>query len=151
MTGIPGLYFVIANDAHARFVRPDPENGLHTIRVVDLAASRGCRGDEAAGSASGNGPSDPNGSERTRFIRLLGARIDEDFAVDLFTHLVLVAPPRVLRELTAMLDTSTRMSLLGSLAKDLVTVADLELWPHLLPWVRPAPIARAPPVALRWW
>jgi hypothetical protein len=36
-----------------------------------------------------------------------------------------------------MLDGPTSASLIGSLAKDLTDVPDLELWPHLRSWVRP--------------
>ena len=38
MAGIPGLYFVIAAHDQARFVRPDPDNGLHTVGTVDFTA-----------------------------------------------------------------------------------------------------------------
>ncbi len=105
MVGIPGLYFVIACDEFARFVRPDTDDGLHTIEVVDSSSisDRDDLGGPAAPSA--------------RFARLLAAVIEEDLAVDLFTHLVLVAPPDLLRELRASLSPSAHASLVGSLAK----------------------------------
>jgi hypothetical protein len=130
MEGIPGLYFVIARGDLARFVRPDPDNGLHTVGLVDLATLQQNSVD----------PSDPNGSprlEQTPFAFLLARRIAEDLAVDLFTHLVLVAPSPVLQELISLIDAPTTACLLGTLARDLMTVPDLELWPPLLPWTQP--------------
>ena len=140
MSGIPGLYFVIAGDDLARFVRPDPDNGLHTIETMDFAAIH-----------QRNGPTrspEPDEPPHPRFAHLLATLIDEDFAVDLFSHLVLVAPPGLLHTLTATLDPSTRASLYGSLAKNLVTVPDLELWPHFLTWLQPRQTAWAPALPL---
>jgi hypothetical protein len=129
MVEIAGLYFVVANANRARFVRPGPDNRLHTIKVVDDAAV-GKRDDEA--------PEEPNPNVLVglSFARLLARRISDDQAADLFTHLVIVAPPIVLDELTAMLDPPAGASLIGRLARDLTTVPDLELWPYLDEWVR---------------
>lgn len=148
MVGIPGLFFVIANDDHARFVRPDPDNGLHTIGTIDLSSSRCGDVDRAGGPAGGTGPPDP---AQVRFADVLTSRIDEDRAVDLFSHLVLVAPAHLLRELTAAIAPTTAASLLGSLARDLVNVPDLELWPWLLPWLQPARTTWAPAVPTDRW
>jgi hypothetical protein len=139
MPDIPGLFFVIACEKQARFVRPDQDNGLHTVFAVDFTIL-GKRDVAPAG------PRDPPDWQPIAFARLLAMRISEDFAVDLFTHLVLVAPPHVLHELMAMIDAPTNANLLGSLAKDLVAVPDLELWPHLLPWIQPTHVIWAPPV-----
>jgi hypothetical protein len=137
MASVPGLYFVIASDVQARFVRPDPENGLHTVANIDLATLR--RDDTNA--------TEPPGPEELGFLPRLARRISEDLAVDLFTHLVMVAPPPVLQALTGLIDPPTSASLAGTLARDLMTVPDLELWPHLLPWIKPADVDRAPPVS----
>lgn len=140
MVGIPGLYFVIACEDHARFVRPDPDNGLHTVEVVDLTTLH--QGDGPATDPTFvTGSPDPHEWQSVRFARLLAARIDEDFAVDLFSHMVLVAPPDTLRALLALIDGSTGACLYGSLAKNLIAVPDLELWPHLLPWLPPGQIS----------
>jgi hypothetical protein len=100
---------------------------LHTVSLVDLAALRRHETE----------PRGPPAPEQVRFLPLLARRIDEDLAVDLFTDLVLVAPPPVLQELTGLFDAPTTASLAGTLARDLMTVPDLELWPHLLPWIQP--------------
>jgi hypothetical protein len=136
MVGIPGLYFVLACDDRARFVRPDPDNGLHTVGAVDFTTL----------SNNDVDPLDPIDWKQITFGRLLATRVNEDFAVDLFTHLVLVAPPHVLDEMMVMIHAPT----CGSLAKDLVTVPDLELWPHLLPWIQPTHVNWAPVPSHEW-
>ena len=128
MASIPGLYFVIARSDRARFVRPDPDNCLHTVGFVDLTILR-------QNDVDATEPCGPPGSEQTRFLLLLARRLGEDLAADLFTHLVLVAQPCVLQELTGLIDTLTTASLFGTLGRDLMTVPDLELWPHLLSWL----------------
>jgi hypothetical protein len=125
MVDIAGLYFVIANAERARFVRPGPDNRLHTIQVVDRTTVRKCG--DAPGSAD---------DAAVPFTSLLVERINEDSAVDLFSQLVIVASPPILSELLARIDDPTRESLIGSLARDLMGVPDLELWPHLHEWLR---------------
>ena len=144
MVGIPGLYFVIARGDQARFVRPDPDNGLHTVGVADLETLR--QNDPEANGACGS-----PGLTQIRFAPRLARRISEDLAVDLFTHLVLVAPPPLLQELMGLIDEATTASLFGSLARDLMMVPDLELWPHLLPWLQSAEADCAPPVSSHEW
>jgi hypothetical protein len=144
MVSFPGLYFVIALDDEARFVRPDPENSLHTVGCVDLATLQQNNVD----------PTDPGGTSRLghiSFTPLLAERICEDLAVDLFTHLVLVAPSPVLQRLISLIDAPTAASLVGTLARDLMAVPDLELWPRLLPWIQPSEMNRVPGVPLLEW
>jgi hypothetical protein len=89
-------------------------------------------------AAAAAGARSPPGLEENRFTPRLARRISDDFAVDLFTHLVLVAPSSVLQELMRLIDGPTTACLCGSLARNLVTIPDLELWPHLLPWMQSA-------------
>jgi protein required for attachment to host cells len=139
MASIPGLYFVIARDDQARFVRPDPGDSLHTVGMVDGPTLQ-------QNDAATTEPHDRAALKQMRFLPLLARRLGEDLDADVFTHLVLVAPPVVLQELTGLIDAATTASLLGSLARDLMTVPDLELWPHLLLWVQPSEVNCAPPV-----
>jgi protein required for attachment to host cells len=127
MVEMPGLYIVIANDAHARFVRPGPDNRPHTIHTVDAGT---------LGERDGDAP-DAARAGHAGFAHSLAKRINNDFSVDLFSHLVVVAPVHVLRELLAMLDDVTRASLIGSGAADLVTVPDHDLTTHLRAWLPP--------------
>jgi hypothetical protein len=113
---ITGIYFVLADHRHARFVRPGPDDRLHTVGGLDRAGA----------------------SKHVRFTRQLAERINDDFAVDLFSHVVLVAPPAVLRDLTDRIDGPAGARLLGGLPIDLMTASDAELWQHLDDWVRPA-------------
>ncbi len=71
------------------------------------------------------------------WTHLLAARLAEEFAVDLFTCLVLVAPAYVLRDLVATIDAPTSTAVIGTLARDFVYLSDLELWPHLRTWIPP--------------
>jgi hypothetical protein len=121
MVEMPGLYFVIANADRARFVRPDPTNTPHTIRIIDAIALQN----------HSLGP----------FADALARIIDEEFAVDLFTDLVLVAPSALLQALTAAIEAPTRASLLGCLTADLMPVPDDQLRPFLDAWL---PKSRSP-------
>jgi hypothetical protein len=119
MVGIAGHYFVLASRERARFVRQGGDNFLHTVEMVDVTTVRKPVRRRAP----------------RRFLPLLAMRIGNDFAVDRFTHLVLVGTPEVLAELTGLLDAPTTASVVGSLARDLIDVPDLELFPYLRPWL----------------
>jgi hypothetical protein len=143
MVGIESLFFVIADIARARFVRPGPDNSLHTVRVVDsITVAHRDTGPEAGtvpppDAGPDLGPNSGADSGLVRFASLLAQSINNDFAVDLFDGLVLVAEEEVLNAVLAMLDGPTSASLKGSLARNLIDVPDLELWPHLRSWARP--------------
>jgi hypothetical protein len=134
MVEIEGLYFVIADGSRARFVRFGQDGHVHTIQTVDVTTVR--RWDDDLGP--GAGARGPPGETPGEFARLLAERICADFAVDLFIQLVLVASQPVLRDLAATLDGPTAACLIGSLERNLLDVADLELLPHLRTWLEPA-------------
>jgi protein required for attachment to host cells len=136
MKSIPGLYFIMVWPDRARFVRPDPEDRLHTVGSVTRETLQ-----------NHADPDHQPTSVQTSFLTLLAKRIGEDLSVDLFTHFVLVAPPVTLKELVGLLDAPTTASLLGTLARDLMAVPDLELWPHLLPWIQPGKTDHTTPVS----
>src|SRR5262245_52873126 len=112
VANIAGLYFVIVGSDRARFVRLGIDESLHTIETVDPTTVRRPARRRA----------------RRNFRRFLASRLGDDAAADVFTHLVLVGTREVLDELTGLLDAPTRMALVGSLARDLVEVPDLELF-----------------------
>ena len=143
------LCFVIADGGHARFVRPAPDNALHTFEAVDsttvhkkdhdLVSDRPGRSFESGttGRHAYSPRTDPHDLAKDRFAQSVARRINEDAAADVFNELVLVAPAHVLSELTDALELPGTVKLLGNLAKDLVKTPDHELWPHLKEWVRP--------------
>jgi protein required for attachment to host cells len=143
------LCFVIADGGHARFVQSAENNALHTIEVMDsidahkhdrdLVSDRPGRTFESA-SATRHAYAprhDPHDMAKDRFTSLVAAKVNEDFAAELFNEIVLVAPAHVLAELTDGLDASVKAKIRGSLANDLVKTPDDELWPHLKEWARP--------------
>jgi hypothetical protein len=133
MVEMAGLYFVIASLARARFVRMGQDDLPHTIQTVDPT--------NVIDAAAALNTRDPNQLAHVRFARLLAARISDDFAADVFTALVLIAPWPVLRELTARIDGPTRASLIGTSALDLVDVPDENLPRYLKKWIGPANVA----------
>ncbi len=130
MVDIPGLYFVIASGDQARFVRPGPDNQPHTIRHIDVDTLR-TRGSDPGAAAERRAPAPGE------WIILLSEHIINDFTMDLFSHLVVVAPAALLGELLAALDEPTRDSVLGTVEADLLNVPDQALWPHLCAWLPP--------------
>jgi hypothetical protein len=110
-----GLCFVIATATRARFVRPGPDNRLHTIRTMGTAQG-GCR------------------SNQVPFVGGLADRINDDFASDLFVNLVLLAPTPVLHDLLARVVVPPGSSLEGRDA-DLMNVPDDQLGPSMQPWL----------------
>src|SRR4051812_38082037 len=112
MVEIAGLYFVIADDGRARFTRAGPDGRLHTILTV-------------ADSHVSSAP----------FMESLAERISADFLADVFTQLVLVASPIVLKKLTEMIREQIGACLIGALARDLVAIPDADLPRHLRRWL----------------
>jgi protein required for attachment to host cells len=144
------LRIVIADGEHARFVQPDADNVLRTVgsldsapahlRSRDLGADRPGRVVESGASAHhAVGPQhDLHAMAKERFAKLVGEQLNEAAGRDEFDELVLVAPPRALRELREALDAATQAKLVGMLEKDLVKTPDHELWAHVKEWVSPA-------------
>ena len=143
------LCFVIAYGGHARFVRPAPDNALHTFEAIDsttvhkkdqdLVSDRPGRSFESSSIARhAYAPrTDPHEMAKDRFAHTVAGKVNEDAAAGVFNELVVVAPAHVLSELTDALDLPANVKLLGNLAKDLVKTPDHELWPHLKELVRP--------------
>ena len=141
--------FVVADGGHARFVRPAPDNALHTVETFDSATvhhrSHDLGSDRPGRSFESGSPTrhgytprqDPHEAEQVRFARLVGEKICQSSAEGAFNELILVAPPDILSEVKGALDKATEAKLVGTLAKDLVKVPDHELWPHLQEWARP--------------
>jgi protein required for attachment to host cells len=76
-------------------------------------------------------PTDPKEVEKQRFVRQLADRLAEALAEGRFGRLVLVAPPRVLGELRAVLAEKVRATIVREVDKDLTWVPVHELPGHL--------------------
>ena len=144
------LRIAIVDGEHARFVQPDADNMLRTVgsfdsasahlRSRDIGSDRPGRAFESAASARHaiSARHDLHAMEKDKFVRLVGEQLSAASAGDEFDELLLVAPPRALRQLREALDAATRAKLVGTLEKDLVKTPDHELHPHVREWVSPA-------------
>ncbi len=141
--------FVIADGAHARFVKFSDVKALHTVealdsatahkRTQDLVTDRPGRSFES-GNPTRHGYTprhDPHELERHKFGQLVGTLLRDGSVPGGFDELVLVAPADVLKEIIGALDTATEQKVVGTLDKDLTKVPDHELQPHLAQWARP--------------
>ncbi len=147
MPKIKNLLFVIADDAHARFVRPAAGNTFHNDAGIDWS----CPSSRAAATASDDHANEPGqpadhapathhdflALEKTRFCRAIATRLNAEAAADNFEELVVVAPPHTLLAIRQRLNAVTDTKLVGTMPKDLARLADAELWPHLRPWIHP--------------
>jgi len=129
MVNSPGLCFVVASESYARFVRPGPDNRLHTIRSVGRATGWNISGQTNCASGS----RDP--SDHVSLSGLLAGRISEDFAVDMYIELVLVGPPTILQEILDLIDVPEDAAVIGTLEADLVTLSDEALGTRLRSWL----------------
>jgi protein required for attachment to host cells len=140
------LWIAIADGEHARFVKPDENNVLHTVQAVDsasahlrsreLGSDRPGRSVESATSArhAVGQRHDLHEMEKEKFARLVADELNAATARDEFDELLLVAPARVMHELREALGQAALSRLVGTLDKDLKT-PDHELWPHVRDWV----------------
>lgn len=150
MASEPILRIAIADGEHARFVQPDENNELRTVASLDSASahlrSRDIGSDKPGRSFESSGGAhhavgqhhDLHAMEKERFAQAIAEQLNLASAREEFSQLLLVAPPRALRELREALDPVTRAKLVGTLEKDLVKTPDHELSSHLREWVPPA-------------
>ncbi len=143
------LLIVIADGEHARFVRPGPDNALHTDTAFDSSAAHHRSGDlrsDRPGAAyhsdstahSAETPRhDPHVLEKERFARFVAAQLDSPAARNSFDELVIAAPPHCLSTIRKELDAATGAKVVGTIGKDLTKTPDDKLRPHLSEWVGP--------------
>jgi protein required for attachment to host cells len=141
------LWIAIADGEHARFVKPDDNNVLHTVQALDsvsahlrsreLGSDRPGRSVESATSAhhAVGQRHDLHEMEKEKFARLVADELNAATARDEFDELLLVAPAHVMHELREALGQAAVSRLVGTLDKDLVKTPDHELWPHVRDWV----------------
>lgn len=80
---------------------------------------------------------DPHALAKEEFAHSVAKQLNASAASGGFDELAIVAPPHVLSEILAALDTATEATIIGTLAKDLVKTPDDELWTHVRVWVPP--------------
>jgi protein required for attachment to host cells len=141
------LWIAVADGEHARFVQPDGNNALHTVRAMDSISahlrSRDLGSDRPGRSFESASPAhhavgqrhDLHVMEKEKFARLVADELNAAAARDDFDDLLIVAPPRALRELREALGSAASAKLVGTLEKDLTKTPDHELWPHVRDWV----------------
>jgi protein required for attachment to host cells len=121
------LLIVIADGEHARFVRPSENHALHSKAHMDAETAHEQKSDRG---------DDLHDLETVRFAHLVSHRVSDLAAQDAFDDLVIAAPPHSFAAIRDKLNVDTEIRVIGTLAKDLMTVPDLELSEHFKAWVR---------------
>lgn len=147
------LLIVIADAEHARLVRPNPANVLHTAQQFDSATahkqSSDLRSDHSGASYHSDATAhhalaprhDPHDLEKEKFARFLAQQLNT-MPPESFDGLVIAAPAHCLHTVLETLDAPVQAKLAGTVKKDLVKTPDDELWPHLQEFVPQATPAR---------
>lgn len=145
------MLIVIADGAHARFVRPAANGALHTASSVDsvLAQKRSADfGSDRPGATFHSNASvrhalaprsDPHALAELEFAHLVASEIEAASGRGDFEELLLAAPPRILNAIRDRLTAGTAATLVGMLGKDLTKMPDDALKPHLRQWLNAPP------------
>jgi protein required for attachment to host cells len=143
------LLIVIADGAHARFVRPAANGEPHTVSTLDSAMAHKRSSDigsDHPGAAFHSQSTahhayqprhDLHELAETEFAHFLAGEIDAAFARGEFQQLVLAAPPRTLNAIREKLDAGTARAIIGTLGKELMKTPDHALATHLQQWLEP--------------
>ena len=143
------LLIVVADGEHARFVRPGPDNALHSEAALDSVAahkrSEELGSDRPGASYHTGSPAhhaetprhDLHAMEKQSFARLIGEQLNAAGERGEFDELVLVALPHTEAAIRAELNSATNARIAGTVHKDLVKTPDEKLQPHLRKWVHP--------------
>lgn len=143
------LLIVVADGEHARFVRPKENHALCSEFDLNAATAHDRTSDlgtDHPGATLHTGSSvhhalvpkhDLHDLETVKFAHLVAGRINKLALEDAFDDLVIAAPPRSLAAIRDKLSVDTEIRVIGTLAKDLIKVPDLELSEHFKAWVRP--------------
>jgi protein required for attachment to host cells len=138
-------WVVVADGARARILAGDPAAGDLELAMPELTGRGREKGADLMADRPGRSvdsshvgdrhamepPTDPKEVEKQRFVRQLADRLAEALAEGRFGRLVLVAPPRVLGELRAVLAEKVRATIVREVDKDLTWVPVHELPGHL--------------------
>ncbi len=139
------MWVVVADGARARILAGDPAAGELELVMPELVGRGRAKGAELMADRPGRSvdsshvgdrhamepPTDPKEVEKQRFVRHLADRLAEALNEGRFARLVLVAPPRALGELRAVLPEKVRATIVREVDKDLTWVPVHELPGHL--------------------
>jgi protein required for attachment to host cells len=147
-------WILIADGEHARVVVPAARQQFRTIssldsttahrRSADLGTGEPGRSYESANPARHaiEPKTDPHRAAKQDFVRYLADQMNTAATGGEYDHLVLVAPTHALHDLREALGQEAVARLAGTLAKDIVKVADVDLAGHLEAfWHAPAEAA----------
>lgn len=147
------LLVVIADGAHARFLRQTPRNTLHQDQVFEATAAH-LRASELRSDGPGasfhTGSSahhaiapkhDPKTQEKERFADFVAGEIDAAVAREAWDALVLVAPAHTMGVLREGLGQAAQGILAGTVEKDLIKTPTDELPAHLRQFI---PVVQRP-------
>jgi protein required for attachment to host cells len=133
----------IADGEHARIVRGDAHNVLHTERWIESTAahkqSSDLRSDRPGASFHSDATvhhgiaprHDPQEMEAEKFAKHVAQELNVMEGDAAFDVLILVAPAQTLNVIRRELNTGTHAKLGGTLNKDLTKTPDGALWSHL--------------------
>ncbi len=137
-------WIVVADGGHARiFLNTGPGQGLVPALGHDMIGnklpSHELGSDRPGVSFSSSGPArramaphtDPHEHAEHEFIRQVAAAIREGLNAHAFEQLVLVAPPKALGDLRAVLDPQAAKLVKADLNKDLTHLSPTQLGEHL--------------------
>jgi len=141
------VLIIVADGAHARFVRPADNGALHTVNAIDSAAAHkrsSDLGSDHPGAAMHSQSTahhamaprhDPHALAEAEFARFVADEVNAIVAEGGTDHLLLAAPPRTLNAIRDHLSQQAASALTGTVGKDLVKTPDHELQPHLRQWL----------------
>jgi protein required for attachment to host cells len=123
------------NDGPGRGIKPvfDEEFRGQNLADRDIVSDRPGRTFDSGGEGrhAKEPPSDPRELEKRNFARGLARRLDEAAHRGDFDRLVLVAPPKVLGNLRALLSAKARAKVTQEIHKDLTQIPLREVQGHL--------------------
>ncbi|GAN81835.1 host attachment family protein [Acidocella aminolytica] len=147
------LLIILYDGEHARFIRPNEANVLHTARTIDSKdahhRSADLRSDRPGATFHSDSTAhhaltprhDPHDMEKESFVRFIAEEL-KAVPGDSFDRLILAAPAYALNIIKSELSADILDKMTGIISKDLLKVPDDELWEHLKPFVPAANPAR---------
>jgi protein required for attachment to host cells len=144
------LVIVLADGAHARFVRRGGDGVLRTEQKFDSVAAHKRSADLGTDAPGASFHSDSTAhhaltprndlheQEKTHFAQLVAQKLNGMAGDGAFDALLIVALPGTAAVIEGALSGAVKAALRGTVNKDLVKTADDQLAAHLDPWI-PAP------------